>query len=220
MIGRGEVGLRAQFDVGLERGQLDRLDHGLGVGMILRLHAGVGEQAGEPPAHRLGRRGHRRDGFGRRFGRQVRLQVGDVVAPGGDPRAVERGLHLHRPAHRHQVQGVQVDHRAQHRRRRGDVDPVVGGQEQRLLGGAAAHQGVDDDPLALEVGLAPQLHGAGGLHGGPGVQPLQHLAAAEIVEADVEGDPCDRGAGRLAALRNQLLAQLPDGRARQTPRNR
>ena len=38
-----------------------------------------------------------------------------------------------------EVQGVQVDHRPQQRRWRGDEHPVVRGQEQRFLGRPAAH---------------------------------------------------------------------------------
>ncbi len=64
-------------------------------------------------------------------------------------------------------------------------------QEQRLLGGPAADQGVEHDRLALEVHPAPHLHGAGRLQQVALVQPAQHVGMAEVVEPDVEHEAAE-----------------------------
>ena len=82
---------------------------------------------------------------------------------------------------------------------------AVGGQEQELLGRAAAHQGVDHDPLAADVGLAPQLHGAGGLQQRALVEPLEHTASCrKLSSADIE----DEGAQRVELVLGQRREHL------------
>ena len=67
-----------------------------------------------------------------------------------------------------------------------------GSEEQGLLGGAPADQGVDDDVLAFPLGLAPQVERAGRAQRLALVEAAQHNRAAEIVDPDVEGEGAQR----------------------------
>jgi hypothetical protein len=114
------------------------------------------------------------------------------------------GLQGRRGLARHEVDRVIVDLGPDDRRR--GRDPAVGGrQEQGLLGRAATDQGVDDDTLAFEVGLAPHLHGAGGLQQLALVDPAQDRRAAEVVDPDIESEAAQ---GVELVLRQRRVAVL------------
>ncbi|OHB33965.1 MAG: hypothetical protein A2882_15505 [Phenylobacterium sp. RIFCSPHIGHO2_01_FULL_70_10] len=194
------LGLGGSLDHGLDGGHLGRdLDIRDG-GLLLRGRLGFGLDGGRRILAEDGLQAIA-DGRGRGLGRtrlglllvgrrrQRRRRLG--IAHGDGLDAFHGRANRNRRLARHDAGDVGVDIGPQHRR--GRRHPAVHRrQEEGLLGRAAAHEGVDHDPLALEVRLAPELHAAGGLQELALVEATQHGRAAEIVQPDVEGEAAER----------------------------
>ncbi len=176
---------------------------------VARLLAGVLEERRKPRADRLG------GGLGRAVGvglRRLRRRRGLSLAQHDDRLAVQDRRHLHGRLARHQALRIAVQQRFEDRRRGRHPGAPLRRQEQGLFAGPPADQGVDDDPLASDLGLAPQFHGAGRLDRRALVEPPQHARAVKVVQADVEGEGRERVELVLGQRReHRLVDRVADG---------